>query len=117
MAEKALILSADSWEMPDDRTGEIRKGVSVWYVNDYRVDNPTSVGFKPTKVSADLSMLDVLRGAKLPALFNLDFGSRPGVQGKATLTLVAISHIADVPVFMVPSDHVSAAKVPPKVPA
>jgi len=102
MAEKALILSADAWEMPDERTGEIRKGVSVWFCNDYREDTLTSVGFKPTKVSADVSMLDALRTAKLPALFDLHFGSRPGAQGKATLTLVGISHLADVDVFSVP---------------
>lgn len=101
MAEKALILSADAWEMPDERTGEIRKGVSVWYVNDYREDTQTAVGFKPTKVSADSSMIEVLRTAKLPSLFDLHFGSRPGAQGKATLTLVSISHIADVDVFTV----------------
>lgn len=109
MAEKALILSADAWEMPDERTGEIRKGVSVWYVNDYRVDIPTAVGFKPTKVSADVSMLDTLRAAKLPALFDLHFGSRPGAQGKATLTLVGISHLSDVDVFNVPPTAKKAA--------
>lgn len=90
MAEHALVLSADAWEMPDERTGEIRKGVSVWFVNDYREDTPLAIGYKPTKVSADPSVLDSLRSAGLPAVCEMHYGSRPGAQGKATLTLIDI---------------------------
>jgi len=107
MAEKALVLSADKWSMPDEKTGEIRSGFSVWYVNDYRDDLPESIGMKPTKITATPEMFESLRLAKLPALFDLDFGSRPGAQGKATLTLVKAKHIADVDVF--------AVKAPAKV--
>jgi hypothetical protein len=108
MAEKALVLSADAWEMTDEKTGELRKGVSVWFLNDYREDTLTSVGFKPTKVSADPSMLDLLRSAKLPALFEMHYGSRPGAQGKATLTLIGMGHIADLDVFNVPAPKKAA---------
>lgn len=101
MAEKALVLSADRWSMPDEKTGEIRSGFSVWYVNDYRDDLPESIGFKPTKISTTPELFESLRLAKLPALFELDFGSRPGAQGKATLTLVKCKHLADVDVFSV----------------
>lgn len=101
MAERALILSCDSWEMPDEKTGEIRKGLSVWYVNDYREDTAGSFGFKPTKVSADCALIDRLRDAKLPALFDLDFGSRPGAQGKATLTLTGLTKVQNVNLFAV----------------
>ena len=34
MADRALLLSADLWEMADEKTGEIRRGASVWYIND-----------------------------------------------------------------------------------
>src|SRR5690606_8217796 len=101
MAERALILSCDSWEMPDEKTGEIRKGLSVWYVNDYRADTAGSYGFKPTKVSADSALIDHLRDAKLPALFDLDFGSHPGAQGKATLTLTGLTKVLAVNLFAV----------------
>lgn len=109
MAEKALVLSADKWSMPDEKTGEIRTGFSVWYVNDYRDDLPESIGYKPTKISTTPEMFESLRLAKLPALFDLDFGSRPGAQGKATLTLVKAKHLGDVDVFTVkPASKVAA---------
>lgn len=101
--EKALILSADSWSMPDEKTGEIRTGVSVWFVNDYREDTDQAVGFKPTKVSADTDLLPLLRAAKLPAVFNMHYGSRPGAQGKATLTLIKADKIASVNLFSEPA--------------
>lgn len=99
MAERALILSADNWGMTDEKTGKPLSGVSVWYVNDYREDTADSIGMKPTKISATPEILEKLRKARLPALFDLDFGSRPGAQGKATLTLVGISHVQDVAIF------------------
>lgn len=99
MAERALVLSVDKWEMVDERTGELRKGLSVWYVNEYREDTDTGFGFKPTKVSADPSLLDTFKKARLPSLFDMHYGSRPGAQGKATLTLVQADGIANVNVF------------------
>lgn len=84
MAEKALVLSADPWEMTDEKSGEIRKGVSFWYVNSYRDgDN----GLKPTKVSVLAEVAEKVFG-KLPAVCDLDYGSRPGAQNKATLTVI-----------------------------
>jgi hypothetical protein len=87
--------------MPDERTGEIRKGLSVWYVNEYREDSADSFGYKPTKVSADPTLLDMFKKARLPSLFDMDYGSRPGAQGKATLTLIKAVGIANVNVFAV----------------
>lgn len=110
MAERALILSADRWEMPDERTGEIRKGVSVWYVNDYREDTDTSVGFKPTKVSASPEMLEKLRHSQLPAVYELHYGSRPGKDNKPTLTLIDVGFVSSVDVFNVKPSVVPASK-------
>ncbi|MNZ27763.1 hypothetical protein D3C78_449840 [compost metagenome] len=99
MSERALILSCDAWDMVDEKTGEMRRGLSVWYVNDYREDSESSFGYKPTKVSADRALLDSFKLASLPALFDLDFGSRPGAQGKATLTLVDARKVQSVNLF------------------
>lgn len=99
MAERALVLSADAWEMPDEKTGEIRKGVSVWYVNSYREDEAKSVGFKPTKLAATFDAFDQLRVGGLPGLFEMDFGTRPGAQNKATLTLISAKHVGKVELF------------------
>jgi len=90
MGERALVLSADPWEMPDERTGEIRRGVSVWYVNAYREGDS---GLKPTKVSADMKLLPSLR-ACLPAICEVEFGSRPGAGNKAQLSLVNLKVIS-----------------------
>ena len=107
MGERALVLSADAWEMPDEKTGSITKGVSVWYVNDYRDDDEKSFGFKPTKVSSTPEMLEHLRG-KCPCLADLDFGSRPGAGGKAALTLVKIT-VAKPLVELFGGSHKAAA--------
>lgn len=98
MAERALILSADVWNMKDEQSGKDISGVSVWYVNDYRDDSSDSFGFKPTKVSATTETLLDLRG-KLPGVFEVSFGSRPGAQNKAQLTLVGVKHVAAVDLF------------------
>ncbi|MNF51155.1 hypothetical protein D3C81_2052050 [compost metagenome] len=103
MAERALILSADAWEMADEKTGELRKGVSVWFINDYREDTHSAIGYKPTKVSAESALLDSLRRAQLPAMFEMHYGSRPGAQGKATLTLIKADHVGNVKLFGEPA--------------
>lgn len=104
MSERAFVLSADGWEMPDEKTGEIRKGFSVWYINEYREDSATQIGLKPTKISATAEIFEVLKTGKLPALFDLDFASRPGAGGKATLTLVRVKHIKDIELFSAPTN-------------
>jgi len=102
MSERALVLSVDKWEMPDEKTGEIRRGLSIWYVNEYREDTDASFGYKPTKVSAAPELMEQFRKARLPALFDMDYGSRPGAQGKATLTVIKAEGIANVNVFSAP---------------
>lgn len=91
MADRCLILSADSWNMTDEKSGEMLAGVSVWYVNDYREDAEGSFGFKPTKVTLqDADMFKQL-SSKLPCLADLDFRSKPGAGGKASLVLGKIA--------------------------
>jgi hypothetical protein len=99
MAERVLVLSADTWEMPDERTGEIRKGVSVWYVNSYREDDVKSVGFKPTKLAGTFEAFDQLRVGGVPSMYEVDFGTRPGKDNKASLTLIGAKHVGKVDLF------------------
>lgn len=86
MAEKALVLSADPWSMVDEKTGQALSGNSLWYVNSYR-DGEN--GQKPTKVTASAEIFEQIKG-KLPAVCEMEYGSRPGAQGKATLTVVGL---------------------------
>lgn len=92
MTERVLVLSADAWTMQDDKTGEVKKGVSCWYVNNYRDD---SEGQKPTKCAILPELLPALNG-KLPAICDLDYGSRPGAKNVATLTIIACSVVKSV---------------------
>lgn len=108
MSEKALILSADKFNFTDKDTGQVFAGVTVWYVNDYRDYGDESLGFKPTKVNASDEIFEQLRKANLPAVFEMGFGSRPGSQGKASLTLVGVKHVNDVDLFK--TTPTSAAK-------
>ncbi|WP_421354751.1 hypothetical protein [Aeromonas veronii] len=108
MAERALILSADVWSMKDEQSGKPLSGVSVWYVNDYREDADDSFGFKPTKVSGTQEILSELRG-KTPGVFEVSFGSRPGAQNKAQLTLVGVKHVAAVDLF---AEHTAFSPAP-----
>lgn len=86
--EKALIVSADWWEMEDEKKpGVFMRGWSCWFVNDYRESADKSFGFKPSKVTITDEVAEQLRKIKLPAFCEMQYGSRPGAQGKATLTL------------------------------
>jgi hypothetical protein len=84
--EPVLLLSADPWELTDERTGEIRRGVSFWFVSDYR---DGSNGLKPTKVSGDSKLL-ALVSDHLPCVASLGFATRPGAGNKASLQLVDV---------------------------
>lgn len=98
MAEKALILSADSWEMQDERTGVINRGVSLWYINDYRDDTENGIGSKPIKCGCTAEVFAKIKKAGVPGVFSLDFRTRPGAQGKPSLTLVDVTLIRSLPI-------------------
>lgn len=54
MEQNILILSADSWQMTDEKTGELRTGCSIQYIPGLeKVCNETnkSYGYKPVKES------------------------------------------------------------------
>lgn len=88
--QSVILLSGDPWEMTDDRTGEIRRGVSFWFVNSYR---DSDRGLKPTKISGPPQLFETVRG-RLPCVCVLSYGMRPGAQNKATLQLDDIEVIA-----------------------
>lgn len=86
MSEQVLILSADPWEFADEKTGELRSGLSLWFVSKYRDgDN----GFKPSKVSCARELYESIKG-KLPCLGVLDCRTRPGKGGKAELIVAGV---------------------------
>lgn len=94
----AIILSADRWEMADENTGEIRRGVSIWYVNDYRDNTGKAQGMKPTKISAPAEVFEKLID-KLPASASLQYDTRPGREGKAQLVVQDVVDLKPVKLF------------------
>jgi hypothetical protein len=76
--ETALVLSADRYEFSDEKTGDLRRGVTLQYITDYREDTSTSVGFKPIKAPALDEVFDAVqksgtnRGGAGPALALVD---------------------------------------------
>lgn len=85
MAERVLVLSADWWQMTDEKTGVMSEGWSMWYVNEYREDSEKSFGSKPTKMTLrDDAMAQLLRNVT-PCIAEFEMGSRPGAQNKAAV--------------------------------
>ena len=94
-----LVLSADRWRMTDDKTGEVREGVSLHYLTDYREETDNSVGFKPMKVGAsDAAFAEIKRGGA-PGLYDLALKSRPGKDGVPTFQIVGAKLINRLDLF------------------
>ena len=83
--ETALILSVDSWELTDPTSGEVRRGVSLYFVNQYCESSETSVGLRPTKAPASPEVFESVRKGGAPALYRLGFRTRPGKESKPVL--------------------------------
>ncbi len=96
---KVLILSADVWEITDEKTGKTNSGCSLWYLNEYREDTIDNLGFKPTKIGANLEVFKSLKNQPLPTLAELDIYTKPGAAGKASLAVRAIKPIKEVKIF------------------
>lgn len=94
-----LILSADVWEMTDEKTGKTNTGVTVYFINSYREDTQDTLGFKPSKVSATLEQFKKLKANSLPALYDIDFSTKPGAQGKVTVVIQDVKFIKAIELF------------------
>lgn len=96
VAERVLLLSSDYYNMKDESTSREISGHSVWFVNQYREQGADSKGFKPSKVSITNEVAEQLNKANLPAVAELQYGSRPGAGGKATLTVTGFKIVGSV---------------------
>lgn len=112
--EIGLVLSADAWDMQDEKTNKRISGVSVWFLTDYREPSDevgSPVGFKPAKTSGTPELLEKLRSMQLPAQCEMHFGSKPGAAGKATLILNDVTFVKSVDVFGIAVVNSSVKKV------
>ncbi|WP_439606885.1 hypothetical protein [Hydrogenophaga sp.] len=87
MSETVLILRASKWEFADDKTGEIRKGCTVHYINDYQVETDNAVGDAPLKVTATEEAFHEIKLHKAPGIYEIGTRTKPGKDGQATVVL------------------------------
>lgn len=87
MSETVLILRASKWEMTDEKTGEIRKGCTVHYINDYQVETPSAVGDAPMKVGATEEVFTEIKKHKAPGIYDIGTRTKPGKEGQATVVV------------------------------
>ena len=97
--ETVLLLSVDKYQFPDEKTGEIRKGVTVQYINDYRDDTDDAVGLKPIKAPATDDFFGMVKQHSVPGMYDIDFRTKPGKENKPTLTVVGGKFVRAVKLF------------------
>ncbi len=90
---RVLMLSIDKWERLDDKTGEVYRGFYSWFVNDYRESTDKFMGFKPTKLKLSEMAHKNLQGKDLPAWVDIEWDSRPGLDGKAELIVRSVRYV------------------------
>ncbi|MCK9235891.1 MAG: hypothetical protein M0P09_06200 [Acholeplasmataceae bacterium] len=99
MSNKLLILSCDKWNFQDEKTGEVKSGVSIWSLSNYRQDTDREKGLKPQKISSDPSFFDLLKGLTLPILVDPSYTILPGAQGASSVRLVGFKNPQPVKIF------------------
>lgn len=87
MSETVLVLRASKWEMTDDKTGEVRKGCTVHYINDYQVETANAVGDAPMKVQASDEVFNEVKKHKAPGVYEINTRTKPGKEGQATVVM------------------------------
>ncbi|WP_119965518.1 hypothetical protein [Simplicispira lacusdiani] len=87
MSETVLILRASKWEMTDEKTGEVRKGCTVHYINDYQVETASAVGDAPMKVQATDDVFHEVKKFKAPGIYEINTRTKPGKEGQATVVM------------------------------
>jgi hypothetical protein len=87
MSETVLILRADRYEFPSEKTGEIIKGCNVYFISDYQAETANAVGEKPMKVSTTDEVFLSIKGHGAPAIYDISTRTKPGKDGAATVVL------------------------------
>ncbi len=98
MADTALILSCDKYEIPNEG-GQIQNLHQVWMSNDYRVATEKENGCKPMKVMVEPEVFAELMKHTLPALFDVDVKMRPGKGNALAATVVGFKYLSTPKIF------------------
>lgn len=88
----SLVLEASPWEIADEKTGEVRRGVSLFYVD---LESPLvgrKQGFETLRISgSDHVVKDQLRA--IPGWYRFGYRQRAGKTGRVELTLSAVEYV------------------------
>lgn len=99
MKQKIILLFANSWNMTDEDTGEIREGMSLYYFVNWELcseqNRDGSFGSQPAKSSAPIEVLEKIRSA--PAVYEATFVLKTDRKtGKGVLNIEDLDFCYDV---------------------
>ncbi len=98
MDTQIILLYAAQYEIADEKTGEIKRGVTCnYYFNSdlHAQDNTNgSKGTRPAKGSLDYMLMGKIKSA--PALYDAKFEMNVGSDGKPVLKIVDLDYVGDV---------------------
>jgi len=104
METQIILLFASQYQIADEKTGEVNRGVSCNYyfnVDLHAQDNTNgSKGTRPAKGVLDYSLFSKIKSA--PALYDAKFEMNVGSDGKPVLKIVDLDYKCDV--SMIPDD-------------
>lgn len=98
MTQKGIVIYAKAWNIMDEKTGANRAGVSLEYLAcenlDPVVNEDGSMGVRHCKESVPLTMRESI--IKVPGIYDLEFGMKPGSKGKMEVKLKGVNYVGDV---------------------
>lgn len=97
---RCLVLGARPYDFKDDDGARV-EGVTIHYITSDPDPSARSVGHVPLNVSAPIKFFHLLD--KVPGLYDIEFGQRPGRGGRPTVTVVGMEYLGDVSIGLAPS--------------
>lgn len=95
-AIEAIVTYAKAWSMVDDKTGELKQGVSVEYILANSLDNCVnedgSKGYQHSKESVNLDKAP--KFTQVPGLYKMLYDFKPGSKGKIQLKLTDVEFLS-----------------------
>lgn len=107
METQIILLYAGRYEIVDERTGVVNRGVTCNYyfnTNLKAEDNANGTkGTRPAKGSIDYELMNKIVSA--PAIYNAKFEMSVGSDGKPMLKIVDLDYISDAKIIPVTKDN------------
>lgn len=96
--QEIIVLYAGYYSISDDKTGELKEGVSISYYTSTSLDvidnSNGSVGLRPAKCTVSPALLPKL--VRAPALYNAEFSMTVDSKGRPVLSICDLDYISQV---------------------